>query len=169
MIGAAVLVLASSGADAAPSSSSAPSSYTVAENRVARVYRDETDDTVTCSKVNGRRNGIASDSYDVIEDLKLRGHYVAFIRKSCETSGFECAEGVFVADVRRDDNDDVFSTRGDGSTVVLRSNGSIAWSEYDIDPRYEDDRENIAVISDTRAGARRASIAAIGSTQGPFA
>jgi hypothetical protein len=154
-IAGGLLALASGGAGAAPSSCSARGSYTVAENGVARVYSDADDYTITCSKANGRRNVIADDSYDLIEDLKLRGHFVAFIRESCETSGFECAEGVYVVDVRRDD-DELFFARGDGSTVVLRSNGSIAWSEHDLDPRYEDERENIAVIyRHTRRGTTR--------------
>jgi hypothetical protein len=39
---------------------------------------------------------------------------------------------------------------------VLRSNGSVAWSENDLDPRFEDEREEIGVIyRRTRRGTTR--------------
>lgn len=152
---AGLLAITPAGPHAAPSSCFSKGSETIGENAVARVYYDRGDNVIACSKTNGRRNEIAADVYDVIEELSLRGHYVAFIRESCETSGFECSTGVFVVDARRSAEDGFFA-RGDINTVVLRSNGSIAWSEDDLDPRFEDEREEIGVIyRHTRRGTTR--------------
>lgn len=154
-LAAGLLALVPGAVDARGSTCSSRGSETIAENAVARVYLDRGDDTFSCSKANGRRNMIAHESYDLIQHLTLRGHHVAFSRRSCETSGFECAEGVHVFDVRHDEEAGFFSS-GWIATVVLRSNGSIAWGEHDLDPRYEDERESLGVIyRHTRRGTTR--------------
>ena len=119
------LLLAPSRADAG--SCAAKGSATLAENSVARIYLDMSDDTIACSKVNGNRLLLLQDSYDYAEELKLRGHFVAHDQHTCDESGFGCFVVLLVHDVRRDD--EVFLRRASPETFVLRSNGSVAWTE----------------------------------------
>jgi hypothetical protein len=66
-----------------------------------------------------------------------------------------CAYAVRAFDVRRPAREG-FSRSANARTVVLRSNGSIAWAEDGVEPRHDDERENIVVIHrHTRRGTTR--------------
>lgn len=153
---AGTLAIAPVGANAGSSSCAAERSFTLAENGKARIYLDRGDNTIACSKTNARRQTIAEDGYDHVSELNLRGHHVAYYKESCEVfDPAECSRGLYVFDVRRPD-DEGFSAGGYINTVALRSNGSVAWSEDGLDPRYEDEREEIGVIyRHTRRGTTR--------------
>lgn len=139
------------GASAA-SSCSAKGSRTLAENRVARIYEDVDYDVFACSKVTGENVRIAFDPEDVATLITLRGHFVAYGWESCEPPGPEagCVQSFYVRDVRR--KKPVFAGGGEPDAVVLRANGSVAWSETVLD---EDDRDVGEIHRHTRSGTTR--------------
>jgi hypothetical protein len=145
-------VLVPSAPASAASSCSASGSRTVFENGVARVYEDRDYNTFVCSKVNGTRRMIAFDPEDVAELIVLRGHFVAYGWESCEPPGPEagCARRLYVRDVRREEP--VFASGGEPDWIVLRSNGSVAWSETMLD---DADRDVGLIYRHTRRGTTR--------------
>lgn len=124
-------------------------SRTRAENSVARVYEDQSEDTIACSKANGRAELIAIDAYEYLPLLVLRGHYVAYHWRACEAGDSPCYASLILRDVRR--KEPAFSTDDFPLRLLLRSNGSLAWS---IDDRAYPDRGG-SIHRRTRAGITR--------------
>lgn len=122
LVAAAALVPAEAGA----ASCAAEGSSTEAENAVARIYRASNDDTFACSKTTGKRKLLAIDAYEYLENLTLRGHFAAYFWQACEAGDHPCYASLEVLDVRR--GREVFEADHDPLVLVLRSNGSIAWS-----------------------------------------
>lgn len=124
-VGAAMLA-AAPGAASATSSCAEKGSRTLLENRVGRVYEDQRDDTISCSKTTGHHRVLASDSYEYLDNLTLSGHFVAFWWTGCLTVDEHCSAALDVHDVRTGRL--VFTTDSNPAVLVLRPNGSVAWS-----------------------------------------
>jgi hypothetical protein len=134
-IGPAALVLgllAASAPASAASSCAEKGSRTLLDNRVARVYEDQSDDTISCSKATGHHRVLASDSYEYLQHLTLSGHFVAFWWTGCLTVDEHCSSSLDVHDVRTGRR--VFSGDLEPAVLVLRSNGSVAWSVLALPP-----------------------------------